>query len=83
MLKRRGLAGAVRPEQPDDLARPHLEIEAIDDGALAVLLDEPLRGDRLALHGAGLGAAAGAALVAAHSRPCTFGRTISTFSVSR
>src|SRR5262249_41071260 len=36
-----GLAGAIGAEQAHDLARVHLEIDAIDDAAAAVDLDEP------------------------------------------
>src|SRR5690606_36867174 len=34
------LAGAVRPEQPDDLALGYLEGYLVDDGAAAVALDQ-------------------------------------------
>jgi len=60
----------------DAYTRPILMVPpAVDDGALAVLLDEPLRRDRFALHGF--------APVSSQSRPCTLGRSISTFSDSR
>ncbi len=39
----RGLAGAVRAEQPDGLAAPHREADVLDHGALAETLAEPVR----------------------------------------
>ncbi|MNC85067.1 hypothetical protein D3C83_06420 [compost metagenome] len=38
-----GLAGAVRPEQPDDLAAAHLEGDVLHHDARAVALVQPLR----------------------------------------
>ena len=40
------LAGAVLPEQPEDLATAHLEIEAVDRRELAVLLGQAPRHQR-------------------------------------
>jgi hypothetical protein len=40
--ERRGLAGAVGPEQADHLAEIDLEVDAIDDLAAAVVLAEAL-----------------------------------------
>ena len=40
------LAGAVLPEQPEDFAAAHLEVEAVDRGELAVLLGQTPRDQR-------------------------------------
>ena len=45
-VERRRLAGAVRPEQADDLARRDLEADAADDRAAAVRLGELVRAER-------------------------------------
>ena len=42
---RGGLAGAVRTEEAVDLARRHVEADAVDRGERAVLLDEIVDGD--------------------------------------
>ena len=42
-IERRGLAGAVRSEQADDLARGDVEVDAADDRASAVRLGEVVR----------------------------------------
>src|SRR5262249_17276687 len=51
-VKRRALAGAIRAQEPDDLAPAHLQRHALDHAPLAVVADEPLgreasRGHRL------------------------------------
>ncbi len=56
-----GLAGAVGAQQADDLAAPDLEVDAVDDAADAVDLDQPFHGQhrrglvggRLGLNGTG------------------------------
>ena len=45
-LDRRGLAGAVRTEQPEALAGADLEVEAVDGRDVAVALDEPGAAER-------------------------------------
>jgi hypothetical protein len=45
-LDGRRLAGAVRPQQGDDLAGAHLERDTVDDGAAAIALRDVLDGDR-------------------------------------
>ena len=40
-LDRRRLARAVRPEQPEDLARGDVEIDPVDGDQVAVALDQP------------------------------------------
>ncbi len=47
---RRGLAGAVRTEQPENLALRHRERNAVDDGRSVVALGEVLRLDDVAAH---------------------------------
>ena len=44
-LDRRGLARAVRPEQPEDLARGDVEIDPVDGDQVAVALDQPANPD--------------------------------------
>jgi hypothetical protein len=45
-FQRRGLAGAVAPEQRDDLARAHLEIDAMENMRFAVPGLQPRDGER-------------------------------------
>ena len=49
-VERRGLAGAVRPQQTDRLAAPHVEADAVDHPPSAVGLFEVVRG-QVAPHG--------------------------------
>ncbi len=49
-----GLAGAVRPQQPDGLAAAQIETDAADDGALLEALDHGANGEQ-ADGGLGLG----------------------------
>ena len=44
--KRRGLAGAVRAEQRDDLAGLDVEVDAVHDGHTAVARDQPAKLER-------------------------------------
>ena len=59
------LAGAVLPEQPEDLATAHLEVEAVDRRELAVLLGQTPRHQRGGRRRSGSGGAAGRACGAA------------------
>src|SRR5208337_1772459 len=45
-LEGRRLAGAVAPEQGDDLARPHLEIDAVENVRFAIPGVQPGNGER-------------------------------------
>ncbi len=66
-VKARRLAGAVRPEQADDLAGAHLDADTLDDGATAERLREPLGSEERcagAVHCVVLGAVLGTVLAA-------------------
>ena len=43
-VKTRGLAGAIRPEESDDLARANMHVHTVHDGATAINLDQFLGG---------------------------------------
>jgi hypothetical protein len=54
-LDGRGLAGAVRPEQRDDLARDDAQRQVPDDDPAVVALPEAVDLDRRPIHPAGRG----------------------------